>query len=147
MKDIEEEVGTDDDEPLVNWHRRLRMEREDRERTSRRMMVKLERFRRRYGHEGVPPGWSGDHELADWCTQQHQLRRDVEVADKTSEGASAGATAASSTARRLQGNISICSHRPFIPTKGTALTPSFRLGSCGTTTRGTGTIATRSCEN
>jgi hypothetical protein len=49
----------------------------------------LESFKRTYGHCGVPPGWPRDSLLADWCTVQRQVHREVRSGyrDATSEEA------------------------------------------------------------
>ena len=42
-----------------------------------RMLERLRAFQQLYGHTAVPPGWDGDVALADWCTAQRQLYREV----------------------------------------------------------------------
>ena len=39
------------------------------------MLDKLKSFRNTYGHCAVPPDWSSDQLLADWCTAQRQVYR------------------------------------------------------------------------
>lgn len=43
------------------------------------MLKRLSSFKRLYGHCGVPPGWPRDVVLADWCTAQRQMHREVVV--------------------------------------------------------------------
>jgi Helicase associated domain len=52
---------------------------------STRMMEKLQRFRLHYGHCGVPPKWPKDVALADWCSQQRQMRRESGYRDISPE--------------------------------------------------------------
>jgi len=42
-----------------------------------RLVKRLEHFRRIYGHCGVPPGWPRDKDLADWCSAQRQVYREI----------------------------------------------------------------------
>lgn len=48
------------------------------------MLKRLNQFKSLYGHCGVPPGWPRDTRLADWCTAQRQVYRQVQAyADKS----------------------------------------------------------------
>lgn len=46
---------------------------------SNEMMEKLIAFQTSHGHTAVPPNWSHDVILADWCTVQRRLYREIET--------------------------------------------------------------------
>ena len=48
------------------------------------MLKRLNQFKTVYGHAGVPPGWPRDVRLADWCSAQRQVYREI-MAAKSSE--------------------------------------------------------------
>ena len=48
------------------------------------MLKRLNQFKTVYGHAGVPPGWPRDVRLADWCSAQRQVYREITAAKSSS---------------------------------------------------------------